>query len=263
MRAKCFSFTNSLLTFLLIVQSSSLLLAQNKSSVKNNILKVTSTNDFTITGDGSSENWKAAEWNNLPQHNTNTLKNAGWNIPLQPGNTNDISYETLFKILYSNTGIYCLFKCEDSIITATLKEDYLNLYDEDVVEVFLRPDTSLPVYFEYELSPLNFELPILIINNKGNAMGWKPWQYQGERKTKHAVNINKKNLVNNRLTWTAEIFIPFALLHPLDNVPPTKTTQWRANFYRIDYDVKPTYFSWQLTRGSFHDPEKFGILEFE
>jgi hypothetical protein len=68
-----------------------------------------------------------------------------------------------------------LFRCEDSIIAATLKNDYLNLYDEDVVEVFLRPDTSLPVYFEYELSPLNFELPILILDKQGKMMGWQPW----------------------------------------------------------------------------------------
>ncbi len=253
----------SLLISLVLGLSFSFLFAQNNSCVNNNSLKVNSTNDFIIIGDGSAENWKKTDWNNLPQHNRNTLKNAGWNISLQPSNNKDVRYETSFKILYSSKGLYCLFKCEDSIITATLKEDYLNLYDEDVVELFLRPDTSLPAYFEYELSPLNFELPILILNNKGNAMGWKPWQYKGGRKTKHAIKINKKNPVNNRLTWTAEIFIPFALLHPLNNVPPKKGTQWRANFYRIDYDLKPTYFGWQLTRGSFHDPEKFGILEFK
>ena len=155
-----------------------------------------------------------------------------------------------------------MFECEDRMITATLKEDFLNLYDEDVVEVFLRPDTSLPLYFEYELSPLNFELPILILNNEGKIRGWRPWQYEGVKKTIHAVKINEKN-PGSGLTWTAEFFIPFALLEPMGNVPPKKGTQWRANFYRIDYDSNPVYSSWQLTRESFHDPEKFGILEFE
>ena len=125
-----------------------------------------------------------------------------------------------------------MYKCEDSVITATLKADYLNLYDEDVVEVFLWTDTTLPVYFEYELSPLNFELPILILNNKGKMMGWKPWQYEGERKTIHAISIKEKNKKDNRFTWTAEFFIPYSLLSPMDNVPPAKGTQWRANFYR-------------------------------
>ena len=40
--------------------------------------------------------------------------------------------------------------------------DFLDLYNEDVVEVFLWPDESFPVYFEYEVSPLNYELPIII-----------------------------------------------------------------------------------------------------
>lgn len=256
-------FFFSFLLFLLVVFTSPWLCAQSKSSGNQNVLKIKSTTDFIVTGDGSADNWKNIDWNNLSQRNSETLKNVNWDISPQPGNSKDVQYKTSFKVLYSNKGIYCLFKCEDSVVTATLKGDYLNLYDEDVVEVFLRPDTSIPAYFEYELSPLNFELPILILNNKGKTMGWQPWQYQGERKIIHAVKINEKNTGDNRFTWTAEFFIPFALLEPITNVPPKRGTQWRANFYRIDYDRNPIYFSWQLTRQSFHDPEKFGVLEFE
>jgi hypothetical protein len=50
-------------------------------------------------------------------------------------------------------------------------------------------------------------------------------------------------------------FISFELLEPLNNVPAKKGRQWRANFYRIDYDRNPVYSGWQLTRESFHDPE--------
>ncbi|MEP6951634.1 MAG: carbohydrate-binding family 9-like protein [Ginsengibacter sp.] len=249
--------------FFLLVLTQPLLFAQSKPVATNNKLKVKSTADFVVTGDGSSERWKNTEWNILPQRSSETLINTGWNIPPQRSATTDLQYETSFKILYSNKGIYCLFKCEDSVITATLKEDFLSLFNEDVVEVFLRPDSIIPAYFEYELSPLNFELPILILNNKGKSSGWRPWPYRGSRKIMHAIKINEKNPVNNRFTWTAEIYIPFTLLEAMDNVPPKKGTQWRANFYRIDYDRNPVYSAWKLTRGSFHDPEKFGILEFE
>lgn len=251
-----------LLTFLPFVLISSLLSGQSNSSGINNTLRVKSTTDFVIKGDGSAENWKNTEWNILPQHSNEILRKAGWGIS-SADNTDSARYKTAFKILYSAKGLYCLFKCEDSILTATLKEDYLNLYDEDVVEVFLRPDTTMPIYFEYELSPLNFELPILIVNNKGKTAGWQPWQYKGGRKIVHAVKINEKTVENKRFTWIAELFIPFALLNALDNVPPKKGTQWRANFYRIDYDGSAAYYGWQLTRKSFHDPERFGVLEFE
>lgn len=260
---KLFKVLAGITALSLVVLTQPGLFAQSEPAPTGNILKVKSTTDFAVTGDGSSGSWKNTDWNILPQHSSKTLLDAGWNISPQATAGNDIQYETLFKVLYSGKGIYCLFKCEDSIITATFKEDFLNLFNEDVVEVFLRPDVSIPLYFEYELSPLNFELPILIVNNKGKASGWRPFQYRGARKIIHAVNIQNKNPANNRVTWTAEIYIPFALLEAMGNVPPKKGAQWRANFYRIDYDRNPVYSGWQLTRGSFHDPEKFGVLEFE
>ena len=85
-------------------------------------------------------------------------------------------------------GIYFLFNCEDKKLTSTLQGDFLDLYNEDVVEVFLWPDESFPVYFEYEVSPLNYELPIIIPNYKGTFYGWKPWHYEGERMTQHATS---------------------------------------------------------------------------
>lgn len=224
-------------------------------------LLVKHANDFTITGEGSDPAWSLTSWNNIPQRDYETLKNSDWQIEKdKPGRP---VYSTMFKVLYSDKGIYCLYKCEDSAITATIKEDYGALYNEDVVELFLRPDTTLPCYFEYELSPLNYELPIMIINNKGNAMGWKPWHYDDRRKTIHAIKRDTAKTSNGRFTWTAEVFIPYSLLAPTINSRPARGTLWRGNFYRIDYDVSPAYSSWNLTRQNFHDYERFGLIEFD
>lgn len=226
-------------------------------------MMVKKTTDFTVTGEGNAPNWTAVPWIPLQQRDSKTLRDNQWSIPAERDKIPDIQYSTNFKILYSDKGVYCLYSCEDSLITATLKEDYSNIYDEDVVEAFFWPDTALPLYFEYELSPNNVELPILIVNNKEKIMGWKPWQYTGERKIVHAIHINNKKTIGNRISWTAEIFIPFSLLTPLGNVPPSKGTKWQANFYRIDYDLKPVYTSWQLTRHSYHDYKKFGTIIFD
>lgn len=78
----------------------------------------------------------------------------------------------------------------------------------------------------------------------------------------HARKINEKG-IDNRIEWAAEFFIPYALLAPIGNEPPTKGTQWRANFYRIDYGRQPVFSSWQLTEENFHDYERFGVIEFE
>jgi hypothetical protein len=212
---------------------------------KKDLSKVKHTEDFGITGDGSAANWNSAEWFKLPQR-TGTA----------------IAYQTQVKMLYSDSGFYCLYHCEDNKITATLKEDFLDLWNEDVVEAFFWTDEAVSMYFEYELSPLNYELPILVPNIKGNFFGWLPWHYEGGRRIKHATHIGKK--AEAVTAWTAEFFIPYALLKPMTNVPPQKGTRWRANFYRIDYDKGEATWQWQAVEDErFHDYERFGTIVFD
>ena len=216
-----------------------------RSTEKKDLLKVKHTTDFGITGDGSAANWNNAEWLTLPQRNKT-----------------NVAYQTQVKVLYSDSGIYCLYSCEDKKITATLKEDFLDLYNEDVVEAFFWTDETVPIYFEYELSPLNYELPILVPNIKGNFFGWRPWHYEGSRRTRHATHISKNEEAVT--SWSAEFFIPYHLLTPMRNVPPKKGEHWRANFYRIDYDESQTTWQWQTVRDdSFHDYERFGTIVFD
>ena len=204
--------------------------------------------DFKITGEGLCTSWADAKWINL----------------LPPSDVNK-SYTTKAKVLYSETGIYFLFNCEDKKLTSTMRADNLNLWEEDVVEVFLWTDEKFPVYFEYELSPFNYELPIMVPNNNGKFLGWLPWHYDGDRRTQHAISVSGGNPgnIDSISGWNAEFFIPYKLLAPLSNVPPVSGTKWRANLYRIDYDKGEIPFSWQETEKTFHEYSKFGVFIFE
>ena len=213
-------------------------------SGKKAVLPVRHTADFELTGDGSAAEWKTADWFPL-------IKRKG-----------TMDYPTQARLLYSETGIYGVVSCADKKITATLTEDFADLYKEDVVEIFFWTDESTPLYFEYELSPLNYELPILVPNFKGDFFGWKPWHYTGERKTRHATKIIRDEK-GNPTSWVAEFFIPYALLKPLQNVPPKKGTEWRVNLYRIDYDDASTSWTWQPVQTNFHDFERYGTMRFE
>lgn len=159
-------------------------------------------------------------------------------------------------------GIYTLVKCEDKKITATLSNDFADLYKEDVVEIFFWTDEGVPLYFEYELSPLNYELAIIVPNFDGDFFGWTPWHYEGERKTRHATHVSKDEK-GNVTSWSAEFFIPYALLKPLRNVPPKSGTKWRMNLYRIDYDEGYSGWTWQPVLTNYHDIERFGTIQFE
>ena len=191
-------------------------------------------------------------------------KETAW-IDLAQQGQPDSAYTTKVKILYSETGIYFLFNCGDKKLTSAMRSDNLNLWEEDVVEVFLWTDETFPVYFEYELSPLNYELPIMVPNNKGHFLGWLPWHYEGDRKTQHATSVTGGKMQSGSpiSSWIAEFFIPFKLLAPLSNVPPVSGTKWRANMYRIDYDKGTMPFAWQKTAGTFHEYNKFGTFIFE
>jgi len=204
--------------------------------------------DFQITGDGSSDAWKSTEW-----------------IMLTPQGSNPSPYATKAKVLYSPVGIYFLFNCEDKKLTNTMQADNLNLWQEDVVEIFLWTSEEFPVYFEYEISPLNYELPIIIPNYKGKFLGWLPWNYEGDKRTRHQTGVTggEKKGGATVTGWTAEFFIPYKLLIPLPQVPPVSGTIWRANMYRIDHDNGSSQFSWQKTSGSFHEYNSFGNFIFK
>lgn len=212
-------------------------------------LSVKPAQDFEVSGTGEHAAWRDTEW-----------------TPLRRRQPDGHPYETRFKALYSTTGMYFLMEGTDRKVTATMTEDFMNLWTEDVFEVFLWTDERYPVYFEYEISPLNRELPILIPNFGGQFLGWRPWHYEGERLTRKATSTTGGPKESGAAieAWRAEFFIPYALLRPLQNVPPKAGTRWRANFYRVDHDGG-TSVSWDWARvgKSFHEFRSFGTLIFE
>ena len=211
-------------------------------------IRVKHGDDFELSGNGKNNLWDTAPWIALSASEDGELK------------------KTRVKVLYSNSGIYFLFHNEDEILTASKTADFERLWLEDVVEVFLWPDTTETIYFEYEISPLNYELPILVPNFNGKFLGWRPWEYSGDRKTKHLTSVEggEKKPGSKISSWYAEFFIPYKLMEPLNNVPPRTGTIWKANLYRVDYDNNRTIeWSWKKTETTFHEFQKFGKMIFE
>ena len=230
----------------LLLAAAYLLAADNEAAKPS--LKVAKTGDFEITGDGSAAAWSKAAWEEMPARGTKPRAEA-----------------TKFKVLHSPKGLYFLMQGGDGKITATMQDDFADLWKEDVFEVFLWPDEKTPLYFEYEISPLNRELPILVPNFNDKFFGWRPWHYDGDRKIKKATSVQGGSKMSGSAatSWTAEFFIPYALLTPLQNVPPKAGTSWRANFYRMDYDDGQARWTWSPVGPSFHDIKNFGTLVFE
>jgi hypothetical protein len=207
------------------------------------------TDDFEPDGAGSHAAWSRADWTALRRR--------------QP---EGLPYETRFKMLHSPKGLYVLVDGTDRMLTATQEKDFGQLWLEDVFEVYLWPDERHPLYLEYQVSPLGKELPILVPNLDGKFHGWLPWGYEGARKVAHKVSLRGGEAKSGSPLqgWRAELFVPYELLKPLQNVPPMAGSRWRANVYRMDYDDgRKTQWDWSPVGESFHEIRKFGVLVFE
>jgi Carbohydrate family 9 binding domain-like len=222
--------------------------AQAPAQTQRPQLTVKPVDDFDVTGAGDNAAWRTTEWTQLRRRQADGRP-----------------YDTRVKMLYSNTGVYVLMEGSDRKLTATMNEDFMDLWNEDVFEVYFWPDEQYSVYFEYEISPLDHELPILIPNFGGKFLGWRPWHYEGDRRTRKATTTidGPKESGATISGWRAEVFFPYALLRPLQNVPPEPGTRWRGNFYRMDYDDgQRTQWDWAPVGESFHEYQKFGELIF-
>jgi hypothetical protein len=204
--------------------------------------------DFKITGNGDNAQWRKTDWVNLQK--------------LDKGGRD---YKSQFKILYSPKGIYVLFYGEDEKITSSFKNDFDKLFQGDVFEVFFNTNPENSIYFEYEISPLNKELVLYMVNRNGMISGWAPWPYE-EDKVERSVSISGGKMEPGAAitSWKAELFFPYGLLSPFPRVPPVKGTHWNANFCRLDYDSGGIIkWAWAPVDTSFHELHRYYSLTFD
>ncbi len=165
---------------------------------------------------------------------------------------------TTIRSLYSNSYLYLGFECPFTKLTQfeptqTDSERFdlnaldASLWDRDVVEAFIASDAQHPgSYAELEVAPTNERLDVLVDGARKDF----PWSSGFQS----AVKVNKKTGV-----WTCELRVP---LKALGATAPKPGAVWRANFYRCDRANK-AYLAWNPTMsGSFHVPQRFGLMEF-
>ncbi len=199
---------------------------------------------FEIDGAGTNASWNTTNWVNLIQLDSSNLQ-----------------YPSKFKILYTDSGVYVLFSGLDKKITSPYKNDFEDLFRADVFEVFFHPEPSTPIYLEYEINAYNAELVLLVPNLSKKTFGWAPWKYTGKKKVVKKVKVHEQN--NEMYKWTAELYFPFKLFIPLQNLDVKKGVCWNANFYRLDYDdTKMVKWAWSPIVKSFHEFEKYGVIQF-
>ena len=170
------------------------------------------------------------------------------------------SLNTQVRGFWTDTDLYLLFTCPYKDLNLFLPATggpRLNLWDRDVVEMFLGDDwTNIRHYREFEIAPTSDWIDLAIDLDKDSydhswRSGWKV-----------AARIDQTTH-----TWYAAAKIP---LKSVSLKAVGDGTRWRANLYRIEglgADPQRHFMCWQPTcvtnRDPNHVPENFGTIIFK
>ena len=167
---------------------------------------------------------------------------------------------TAIRALWSDQFLYLAFEAPYRNLTIfeppnltgkrfDLQTEGASLWDRDVVEAFIGTDRENPKHYaEFEVAPTNERLDLMVKDLPEKDFAWNSqWTT--------ATHVDSKPR-----TWTCEMRIPLKALSPDQ---PAAGTRWQANFYRCDR-VQRGFLAWNPTlQGTFHVPERFGILQFK
>jgi hypothetical protein len=200
------------------------------------------TTPITIDGLVTEQAWGAAEAVELSLHD-------GSGRP---------QMRTFARLCYDDSCLYVAFECRDTEIQATFTERDDPIFKEEVVEIFIDPDSDQSTYYEFELSPANVVFDATVLNPTGSKCELDVSLECAGLRT--AVHIDETR------NWSAEMAIPFSSLDTAPNTPPATGDQWRINLYRIKRVPVQEYTCWSPTLANpadFHIPSRFGTLRFE
>ena len=161
------------------------------------------------------------------------------------------------QLLWSDVALYARFVCpqtEPLVISSTPQthEKTLGLWDRDVCEVFLAPDSAASNhYFEFEAAPT------------GEWVDLEIQKHQEQRETNFAFDSGMSTAASIRPDLVlVMIRIPWSKSLPR----PKPGARWRINLFRcVGSDPNRGYVTWRPTytpEPSFHAPEAFGWLLF-
>lgn len=193
------------------------------------------------------------------------LNGSGWNVAKSVsvssywnGKAAPPGRQFKVRMLWSASALYVRFEAvqtEPLVVSDSpdVSKKTMRLWDRDVCEIFLAPDTKRPrKYLEFEVAPTG-EWIDLTIDFTG-AERKTDWDFNSGMES--AAKIEKGKIVMAmKIPWTAF------------GVAPKPRDVWLGNLFRcVGRDPDRGYLAWRSTmseKPNFHVPEKFGEFEFQ
>ena len=168
--------------------------------------------------------------------------------------------QTEARILYDQRFIYFAFRAIDQNIWATMRKRDEHLWLEEVVEVFLQANPSIPNYIELEVNPLGTMLDIYLIDRR------KPLHYESWNSEHLRWAVQVEGTVDGKdgdREWTCEIALPFEDIATAAHLPPQPGDRWRMNLFRVEQKPKVAELAWSPTlQDDFHVLPRLGEIVF-
>lgn len=147
------------------------------------------------------------------------------------------------------------FVVEDTDVVARVSDRDGELWRDDCVEVFLDTEGAGRRYVEIQVNPAGIVSDALVTWSLAiDFQAAARWD---------AANL-AATTTRDSAGWSATVRIPWGDLGMAG--PPAPGASFRANFCRVDRDRREPpvyrYEAWSATRGWFHRPLRFGIVEF-
>ena len=175
--------------------------------------------------------------------------------------------ETAVKLAYHEAALYVLFRVEDRYVRAVAPRHQASVCGDSCVEFFFTPGPEVSSgYFNFEMN-CGGTLLFHFHPDGGAGFGEIPVQDCENMRKMHSLPRIVDPEIQETVTWTAGVGIPFALLERYCRVAaPKPKAVWRVNFYKCaDNSSHPHWLTWSpvdFPKPNFHLPEFFGFLEF-
>lgn len=168
--------------------------------------------------------------------------------------------ETTARIVYDQRFIYFAFRAVDQNVWATMMQRDEHLWLEEVVEVFLQANPSIPNYIELEVNPLSTMLDIYLVDRR------KPLHYESWNSEHLRWAVQVDGTVDGKdgdRGWSCEIALPFEDIATAARLPPQPGDRWRMNLFRVEQKPKVAELAWSPTlQDDFHVLPRLGEIVF-
>ena len=169
-------------------------------------------------------------------------------------------HDTWARALWDDEYLYIGMRARDTDVWATLTTRDADLWDEEVLEVYIDGGGRGRNYLEIQVNPNNAVFDALFPRASGrDHTVAREHTIEGMETAVH-VQGTLNDRTDRDVYWSVEMRIPWASI-PGVRPPPGNDTSLRVNFYRYDRPARGGVITsaWSpVGGGTFHRPDRFG-----